>query len=201
VNTSAQNFLMSGGVKGALFIKGQPVRGRITEEPEVRQQTDFKTKELKFFKSGDPMMQLIVTVATDQRDADNPADDGTRGFYVKNQLTKTVRDAVRAAGARGLEVGGELTLTWVSGGPRYEGDQNWATESPKVFAATYVKPVPRAAAAFLNSADSTPAGLPPLPAPATQSAAIPAPPAGVDPAAWAALSDEQRRQYLALLPA
>lgn len=194
MNTSAQNFLMSGGVKGALFLKGQPVRGLITEEPEVRQQTDFKTKELKFFKSGDPMMQLIVTVKTDQRDADNPTDDGTRGFYVKNQLTRTVRDAVKATGARGLEVGGELTLTWVSGGPRYEGDQNWATESPKQFTATYVRPVSQAAAAFLNTAEPTHS----QPAQTAPVAAASGVPTGVDPAVWASLSDEKRAQFLAL---
>lgn len=223
MSTDAANFLMGGGLKGARFVKGQPVKGVISADPAVRQQTDFKTKEPKFFKNtGEPMMQLVVTVRTDQRDPEIPNDDGTRGFYIKGNLTKTVRDAVRAAGANNLEMGGELTLTWVSGGPRYEGDQNWPTEAPKVHTASYVKPTNQAAAAFLGAAQpaapvpaaqqqyapgfapqppfQAPApALPPLPPPAAPAAQIQPCPAGVDPGAWAALSDEQRAQYLAVL--
>jgi hypothetical protein len=126
--SNANDFLMGGGVKSLRIApKGTPVSLTLTQDPEVRQQTDYDTKEPKFFKgTTDPMMQLVVTGASAQRDPDNAVDDGTRAAYIKGKhLTGIVRDAVRIAGARGLEVGGVLTLTWVSGGPRFEGDTAW----------------------------------------------------------------------------
>lgn len=185
----AQNFLMGGGVRSARMIVGQPVRLTITDEPEVRQQTDPGDQSLKYFKNGDPMMQLVITGATDQRDPQNPDDDGKRRFYIRGkQLTAAVRDAVKAAGAAGLAVGGALTLTWVSGGPRYEGESPlaWSKDNPKIHTAVYEKPVNTAANTFLAQSDPAPA--------ATPAAA----PQNVDLAAvLAQLSPDQRAAFMA----
>lgn len=183
--SNAQDFLMGGGVKSAKFMgRNNPVQLTITQEPEVRQQTDYNTKEPKFFKNGDPMMQLVVTGTTDQRDPEDTDDDGTRAFYVKGkQLTSVVRDAVKAAGAKGIQVGGVLTLTWVSGGPRYDGDTTWMKENPKVYAAQYQKPINTAANNFLATAGE------PAPAVATGPADL--------AALFANLPAEQRAALLA----
>lgn len=185
------NFLMGGGVKSARFFgAGASVSGTIVRDPEVRQQTNYTTKEPKFFKNGDPMMQLVVQVQTDQRDEQDAADKGIRAFYIKGkQLTAVVREAVKAVGAPGLEVGGQLTLTWVSGGPRYQGDTSWQIENPKVYAARYVRPVSQDAANFLEGGQGQPE--------TAASTAAGQPPEGVDPAVWAQMGADQRATVLA----
>jgi hypothetical protein len=106
----ANSFLMGGG--GAATAKfptpGTVIGGRITEPPTLEQQRDIKSGEKKFWKDGDPMMQLVVTVQTDLRDPAIEDDDGKRRIFIKGQMKNAVSDAVRQAGARGLEVGGTL---------------------------------------------------------------------------------------------
>lgn len=113
-NNEAQDFLMGGGVPSA-FKKddgiGVTKGGQLTEQPEVKQQTDFDTGELLFWDDGSPRKQLVVTVQTTERDPMEADDTGLRRFYVKGNLQRAVRDAVRASGAKGLEVGGTLQVT------------------------------------------------------------------------------------------
>lgn len=143
---SAEDFLMGGGVASAKFPTiGTTVSGRITERPTVEQQTDFTTGELKFWDDGKPQMQLVVTLATNQRDPENPEDDGTRRLYVKGQMKNAVATAVRSTGAKGLEVGGTLTVTYSRDGQK----TNPRFNAPKNFDAAYVP----AAANELNTPD------------------------------------------------
>lgn len=112
MSTDPNDFLMGGGGTSAKFENvGDVVTGVISSTPEVKQQTDPQTGKPTFWDNGDPKMQLIVVLSTDQRDADNDEDDGTRRIYVKGKLQYAVRDAVKLAGAKGLEVGGRLTIT------------------------------------------------------------------------------------------
>lgn len=211
----ATDFLMGGGIPSATKYMREPgssVALAITVPPKVSQQTDIDSKEPKFFKgTNDPMMQLVVTGSTDQRDPERDDDDGSRSIYVKGkQMTAAVRDAVKAVKAKGLEVGGVLTLIWVSGGPRYLGDQNWAKENPKVWAAQYQPASVNATGAFLNGGQpakpNAPAGQsanPPQwaqPAPAAAPAQqAPAAPAGIDPAIWAQMGPDQQAKVLAAI--
>ncbi|WP_394425512.1 hypothetical protein [Streptomyces sp. SGAir0957] len=164
---SADDFLMGGGVPSAKFpTLGTTVSGRITERPSVEQQRDFTTGELKFWDDGKPQMQLVVTLATNERDPENPEDDGTRRLYVKGQMKNAVASAVRSAGARGLEVGGTLTVTYSRDGQK----SNPRFNAPKNFDAQYVA----AAANELHTPDpSTPAAAAPQPAPVAQVAQVP----------------------------
>jgi hypothetical protein len=147
---SAEDFLLGGSVPSAKFpTPGTTVSGRITERPTVEQQRDYTTGELKWWEDGKPQQQLVVTVATDLRDPEVQDDDGTRRFYVKGQMKNAVAQAVRAAGARGLEVGGVLTVTYSGDGER----KNPRFNAPKNFTAQYVP----AAAAELNTPEP-PAG-------------------------------------------
>lgn len=150
---NADQFLMGGGAASAKFKEyGDTVTGTIAEAPEVSQRTDPKDGSPQFWKSGDPMMQLIVTLQTTLRD--DADDDGKRRIYVKGKsLTEAVREAVKKTGARGLEIGGTLTVTYVADGPQ----PNKALDPPKLYTATYSRPdTSQASGQFLgvNAADT-----------------------------------------------
>lgn len=179
----ANSFLMGGG--GAPTAKfptpGTTVGGRITEQPTVEQQRDIQTGEKKFWSDGNPMMQMVVTVQTDQRDPSVEDDDGQRRIFVKGVMKNAVADAVRITGARGLEVGGQLFVTYTHDGtPKQRG-----FSAPKQYTARYVPavqaelaaptPAPAAAPAPAPAQYAAPAAPPQYQAPA------PAPaPAGVN---------------------
>jgi hypothetical protein len=178
---AADQFLMGGGSASAKFeAYGDTTEGTIVDPPEVSQQTDPKDGSLKFWPSGDPRMQLIVTLQTTLKD--DPDDDGKRRIYIKGKsLTEAVREAVRASGAKGLEVGGTLSVTYVAEGPQ----QNKALNPPKLYTAAYKRPdTTQATGEFL--------GVTPQPAPAAVPSTQPAQPtpqqvaalkaAGIDPA-------------------
>ena len=150
---SADDFLMGGGVPSAKFPTiGTSISGRITERPKVEQQRDYTTGELKFWPDGQPQNQLVVTVATDQRDPQVADDDGMRRFYIKGQMKTAVQQAVRASGAKGLEVGGVLSITYTGDGEQKSAKLN----PPKLFAAQYTP----AATAELNAPEPQPAATP-----------------------------------------
>lgn len=159
---SADTFLMGGSVTSAKFpVIGTTVGGRITERPTVEQQKDFTTGEAKFWDDGKPQMQLVVTLATNEIDPANPDDDGTRRVYVKGQMKNAVAQAVRTAGARGLEVGGILSVTYSADGVA----KNSRFNAPKNFTAHYTP----AATVALNTPDPGTTTT----APAAPAAAIP----------------------------
>lgn len=182
------SILMGGGVASAKFENvGTTITGTI-EDLTASQQTDFTTGELRTWPNGDPMMQVVVTLATDLRDPDVTDDDGLRKVYVKGKsLTAAVRDAVRRAGAKGLEPGGTLTVTYTGDGVA----ERRGINPPKLYSATYAKPDPAAAAnAALGLAHTKEAA----PAPAAAPAAAPE----VDPKLMAALAAMTPEQKVAL---
>lgn len=115
---SADDFLMGGsGAPSAKFLSlGDTTAGRITERPVVQQQKDIKTGEKKYWNDGNPMNQLVVTVQTPMRDPAIADDDGRRRLFVKGAMKSAVQDAVVKAGARGLEVGGHIAVTYTHDG-------------------------------------------------------------------------------------
>lgn len=189
MSTDPNAWLLGGTVPSAKFeARGDTITGVISETPELRQQTDFDTQQPKFWDDGKPMMQLVVTLSTDQRDPGNPDDDGTRRIYVKGKLQQAVASAIRKAGAKGLEVGGTLTVSYVGDDePKRRG-----MSGAKLYTADYTSPT----AAFLASGDSAPAAAAPAPA-----APAPAPqavqPTSAAAAALGNLTPEQIQQLLA----
>ena len=136
-------WLMSTGIRSAAFQNaGDSVVGIIARQPEVQQQRDFETGELKVWQDGNPMMQLRVVLQTDQRDPDDPEDSGERAVYIRGNMQRAVAQAVRAASAPGLEVGGKLLIKYVADGKAARRGFN----PPKVYEAKYRAPAREATA-------------------------------------------------------
>lgn len=191
-NNSANEMLMSGGVPATKFDQiGITLTGTISAPPEVQQQKDFTTGEPLTWDDGKPRQQIKVILDTDQRDPADAYDDGQRALYIKSGLMKAVRTAIRAAGAKGMEVGGKLTVKYVGDGEPPKRGMN----PPKQYSVVYEAPAAPGlvdANALLNAGQ--PATPPASVAPPQAPAPAPAAP-GVSPeqaAAIAALSPEQR---------
>ncbi len=108
------SFLMASGGRSAKFEKeGDRIVGYITSM-DVRQQTDIKSGEPKFWDDAQtqPMMQLVVTLETEIREDED--DDGMRSVYIRGQMQRAVSDAVRKAGERGLANNGKLGVQYDS---------------------------------------------------------------------------------------
>jgi hypothetical protein len=205
--TDPNAFLMGGGAASAKFpVIGTTVTGTIIREPEVMQQSDFTTGELKFWNDGRPMQQLQVVLSTSERDPQDPNDDGERALYVKANMQKAVRDAIRAAGAPGIAVGGVLSVTYIGDGEIVKRGMS----APKLFKAAYTPPTTAAANGFLAEQQPTAQApqqqyAPPAPAgnqwnqPIAQAPAFAQPaPAGASPEAIAALAQLSPEQRAAL---
>ena len=77
-------FNSTGGTRSAFNKDSQPgvtVTGTLSSDPDVRQATDFQTKQPAFFlKSGKPKFEVVFDLQTDMRD--DPDDDGRRSVWV-----------------------------------------------------------------------------------------------------------------------
>lgn len=146
MTTTADDFFAGGAVSAKFDTVGVTIGGTITRVGEPMQQRDFTTQALKTWDDGRPMMQLPVDVATDQRDPDVPDDDGTRTFYIRGEMQKAVRQALRQGGAKGLREGGALSITYSGDGPVKQRGMN----PPKLYTATYSPPAVAHADQFVN---------------------------------------------------
>lgn len=197
---NADDFLMSGGgAPSAKFpVIGTTVSGPITEKPIVQQQRDPKDGSPKVWNDGNPMMQLVVTVQSGQNDPAVADDDGRRRIFVKGQMKTAIQDAVRTVGARGLEVGGVLSVTYVRDGEK----SNPAFSAPKQYTASYTA---AAQAEFDKPDPQVPPGVNPqtgeITTPAPVTAAVTAAPVAAinpnDPAVQALLAQLQGAQAVA----
>ena len=201
----ANQLLMGSGIKSIKWKDhqiGHTVIGTICEPPKVEQMKKYQSDELDFWPSGDPKMQIIVTLQTELRD--DGEDDGRRRLYIEPRMMTCVRNAVKAAGAKGLEVGGRLAIRWISGTGQGEGNA-------RQFAAEYAAPVVDPGS-LLNGGSQPQQQAPAQAAPTSPAGptgggllntpvqAAPAdPPPGVDPQVWDTLPDAQRQAVLAAM--
>lgn len=138
----ANSILMSGGGKFASFKShGDTTTGVIVDVGtpyqvrEWNERTQRADGPPKFTKSGKPVYAFHLTLTTDERRADDPEDDGTRVIDVNSwRMQDALRNAVRGAGAGGLEIGAKVSLTYTS--DETPGDNR----SGKKFVAEYVRP-------------------------------------------------------------
>lgn len=77
-------FNSTGGTRSAFNKDSQPgatVTGTLASDPDVRQATDFQTKQPAYFlKSGKPKYEVVFDLQTDLRE--DPDDDGRRSVWV-----------------------------------------------------------------------------------------------------------------------
>jgi hypothetical protein len=116
---------------------GQSHIGKITDI-DKRAQTDPKTGKVKQFESGDNMMQYVITIRKN---------DGTTGcFYAKGgrfeiatgkgeSMLNAIANAIKAAGASSLDVGGTLGVAFTGEGPKQPG-----MNPAKLYTAQYSAP-------------------------------------------------------------
>jgi hypothetical protein len=132
--TDPNDFLLSSGVPSFKFDKhGDTAKGQVISL-DMQQQRDFTTQAPMTWDDGRPRQQLRIVLATDTRDGDN--DNGHRAIYVKGNMQAAVRDAVKAADASKIEVGGTLAV-------RYAGDgepPKRGLNPPKEYKAKYEPP-------------------------------------------------------------
>ena len=74
------------------------------------------TQEPKYFDNGQPMMQVVIHIATTLKDPAIPGDDGVRAVYVKGKNLSTLRQASRIVGRDFPHVGDGVTATYTANG-------------------------------------------------------------------------------------
>lgn len=156
MSSDPNDFLLGGGIPACKFpIIGTTVKGTVANS-EVVQQTEFATGTPKTYTDGNPMMQVVITLATDERDPQIDGDDGQRKLYVKGQMRQAVAEALRKAGAK-LEKGGVLAVQYVEDKP----SETRGFNPTKVYRAQYAAASPTAAAndALLGEQAPQPAGV------------------------------------------
>lgn len=110
--------VMAGGTP-SFFQREDPIGTSVTgtvESIEAQQQRDMDTQEPKWFDNGQPMMQVVIHVATNLRDNTIPGDDGVRAVYVKGKNLGTLRQASRIVGRDFPHVGDGFTATYTANG-------------------------------------------------------------------------------------
>ena len=110
--------VMAGGTP-SFFQREDPIGTSVTgtvESIEAQQQRDMDTQEPKWFDNGQPMMQVVIHVATSLRDNTIPGDDGVRAVYVKGKNLGTLRQASRIVGRDFPHVGDGFTATYTANG-------------------------------------------------------------------------------------
>lgn len=129
------NFMKgSGGAAFPFKNIGDWVEGEILSVEE-RQSTDIKTKEPAFWKDGSPKMMYVVNLQTDLQESGE--DDGQRAVFLRWMSLRAVQDAVKAAGASNIEIGGKLRLMYSGDAPAERG-----AVPPKQWKAWYKKADP-----------------------------------------------------------
>jgi hypothetical protein len=128
--------LFDSSSKGVKFdVVGATISGTVKSAPRERQQTKFGSQEPDFWPNGDPKMQILVDLQTDQR-ADM-SDDGARTLYVASgNMKRAISEAIRAANASDIEPGGTLTVQYIGNDPASKNPANPA----KMYAAQYTSP-------------------------------------------------------------
>ena len=121
----ANEFLLSGGVPPAKFETiGINVAGKVIHA-EVQQQREIVTGRPKFWEDGSKREQIVVQIETSLRDPEIPDDDGRRSLYMRSNMLKALRVALKRAGAR-LEPGGELAVTYIGDGEQTKSSRGLA---------------------------------------------------------------------------
>lgn len=135
VDQAIEGFLSATGAPSAKFpTPGTVVKGTVVSA-EMAQQTDMDGSP-KVWNDGKPRMQIVVTLLTEERDASIDDDDGTRRVFAKGGMLTALREALRNAGTKNIEVGGTLAIKYTEDGEPTQRGFN----PPKKYQAQYRLP-------------------------------------------------------------
>ena len=130
---------LAGGAPTMKFANlGDTIKGKVLHT-EVNQQTDINKKPKFWDDEGTrPMMQVVATLQTEERDPQVEGDDGCRRVFIKGDMERAVREVIAAAGWRGKPLeGATLGIRYVANGtPPRQG-----LNAPKLFKAFFEPPV------------------------------------------------------------
>lgn len=166
--TNINDFLKGGGVPGG-FKKEDPV-GKVCKgliiDLDVRQAIDFDTQKPAVWEDGNPQMNLVITLQTEDRDPAITNDDGKRALYAKkpSAMLRAISDAV---GDGQLALGGMLAVQFTETLP----PKRAGLSGQKLFKAEYRPGTPPSVAGLLDS------GGPQAPTPQEQQPAMAGAPA------------------------
>ena len=128
----AMALLMGETVPAVKFPEvGSKVTGQVVKV-EKGQQRDFMSKEPKTWPDGQPMLQVIVTLQTDERDDED--DDGQRKLYVaKPAMRNAIRAAIEESGGKPAVItGGTLSVKRTE-----DGEAERGMSAPHTYAAKF----------------------------------------------------------------
>lgn len=154
---------LAGGAKvpSAKFVTvGDHVVGTVVDRT-VSQCRTYESKELEFWPDGNPKLQLVVTLQTEERDPSIENDDGQRRIYAPKPSTmfQAIVDVTHTKGLK-LLPGGRLAVKYTGTKPH----DNPRLNDIKLYAAAYEPPAQ-------TQADDLLGGSAPNGAPAPQPAA------------------------------
>lgn len=115
-------------IEGSLVDKGTQHKTKYNPNP-------LAEKVFEYFASGDPKLELILTLQTDVRDPSIEGDTGVRRVFVPFQMQKELQKAVAEAGIkRSLPLGSWINITHTGTTPSQGGGQDRKEYSVKVTA-------------------------------------------------------------------
>lgn len=200
---NANDVLMGGGgVPYAAFNEpGDSVAGTLTAAPVAFQAREYdqKTKrsdgELRYYPSGQPIMDLYFDLNAGVIDPTVEGDDGVRRVYIQGKEQKdALRTAIQQAGGKGLHPGDfvRVTFTHREDPTDKRSQRYWAFEYRSNGNVALSTPAPAAVPQSVPAPAPAPAVVAP-PAPPAPVAAPPAPPAPAAPAVEPDVADVVRQ--------
>lgn len=108
---------------------GDEIEGTLVEK-DTQHKTEYNKnpnaeKVFKYFKSGDPVIELILTLQTDQTDPTIEGDKGVRRVFVSYAMQQELQRAVAEAGIkRSLPLGSHIKIKHTHTSPSMGGGQD-----------------------------------------------------------------------------
>lgn len=138
--TDVNSLIMGNSIPSCRFPRTEV--GRIAHEGtivalDVMQARNYATGEPDFWKDGQPKMQAVLTIQTQERDAEIENDNGVRRLFVSSKGMKdAISAAVKKAGKTKIDVGGTIGVKYLRDDPEGKNPDNL----PKIYGAKYEPP-------------------------------------------------------------
>lgn len=136
--SDANELIMGNSIPSCAFKDEKTTHeGTITALAASQARVYLKPDELAFWPDGQPKMQAVITMQTDERDPEIENDNGMRRLYVSSpRMREAIAAAVKKAGATKLAVGGKLGVQFTRRDPAGKNPDNL----PKLYGAKYEVP-------------------------------------------------------------